>query len=45
MPIVTEVVDAYDVELVASYADMLQIGTRNAQNFALLQAVYEASSR
>ncbi|WP_119729691.1 3-deoxy-7-phosphoheptulonate synthase [Thermomonospora amylolytica] len=42
MPIVTEVVDAHDVELVASYADMLQIGTRNAQNFALLQAAGEA---
>jgi 3-deoxy-7-phosphoheptulonate synthase len=39
LPIVTEVVDAHDVDLVASYADMLQIGTRNMQNFALLQAV------
>ncbi|WP_436757005.1 3-deoxy-7-phosphoheptulonate synthase [Streptosporangium sp. V21-05] len=39
LPVVTEVVDADDVELVASYADMLQVGTRNAQNFALLQAV------
>ena len=39
MPVVTEVVDARDVELVASYADMLQVGTRNMQNFALLQAV------
>ncbi|WP_043638472.1 3-deoxy-7-phosphoheptulonate synthase [Nonomuraea candida] len=39
LPIVTEVVDAQDVELVASYADMLQVGTRNMQNFALLQAV------
>ncbi|MGN6333569.1 MAG: 3-deoxy-7-phosphoheptulonate synthase [Motilibacteraceae bacterium] len=39
LPIVTEVVDAHDVELVASYADMLQVGTRNMQNFALLQAV------
>ncbi|GII59955.1 3-deoxy-7-phosphoheptulonate synthase [Sphaerisporangium krabiense] len=39
LPIVTEVVDAHDVELVASYADMLQVGTRNAQNFGLLQAV------
>jgi 3-deoxy-7-phosphoheptulonate synthase len=38
-PIVTEVVDAHDVELVSSYADMLQVGTRNMQNFALLQAV------
>lgn len=42
LPIVTEVVDAYDVELVASYADMLQVGTRNAQNFALLAAVGDA---
>ncbi|SDR09020.1 3-deoxy-7-phosphoheptulonate synthase [Thermostaphylospora chromogena] len=39
LPVVTEVVDAHDVPLVASYADMLQVGTRNAQNFALLQAV------
>lgn len=39
LPVVTEVVDAHDVELVASYADMLQVGTRNMQNFALLQAV------
>lgn len=38
LPVVTEVVDAHDVDLVASYADMLQIGTRNMQNFALLQA-------
>lgn len=42
MPIVTEVVDAGDVDLVASYADMLQIGTRNAQNFSLLQAAGES---
>jgi 3-deoxy-7-phosphoheptulonate synthase len=39
LPIVTEVIDARDVELVATYADMLQIGTRNMANFALLQAV------
>jgi 3-deoxy-7-phosphoheptulonate synthase len=39
MPVVTEVVDAADVDVVAEYADMLQIGTRNMQNFALLQAV------
>jgi 3-deoxy-7-phosphoheptulonate synthase len=39
LPVVTEVVDAADVPLVAEYADMLQIGTRNMQNFALLQAV------
>ena len=42
LPVVTEVIDVADVELVASYADMLQVGTRNAQNFALLQAVGEA---
>jgi 3-deoxy-7-phosphoheptulonate synthase len=42
LPVVTEVVDVHDVELVASYADMLQIGTRNAQNFTLLQAVGDA---
>ncbi|OGN95124.1 MAG: 3-deoxy-7-phosphoheptulonate synthase [Chloroflexi bacterium RBG_13_51_18] len=36
LPIVTEVVNPQDVELVATYADMLQIGSRNMQNFALL---------
>ncbi|MFN8145860.1 MAG: 3-deoxy-7-phosphoheptulonate synthase [Candidatus Nanopelagicales bacterium] len=42
LPVVTEVVDVHDVAVVAEYADMLQIGTRNAQNFPLLQAVGEA---
>ncbi len=42
LPVVTEVVDAHDVPLVASYADMLQLGTRNMANFALLQAVGRA---
>lgn len=42
LPFVAEVVDAADVELVAAYADMLRVGTRNAQNFRLLQAVGEA---
>jgi len=41
MPVVTEVVDARDVPVVAEHADMLQIGTRNAGNFGLLQAVGE----
>jgi len=36
LPIVTEVVDTRDVELVARQADILQIGTRNMQNFQLL---------
>jgi 3-deoxy-7-phosphoheptulonate synthase len=39
MPVVTEVVDARDVDVVAEHADMLQIGTRNMANFGLLQAV------
>jgi 3-deoxy-7-phosphoheptulonate synthase len=39
LPIVTEVLDAADVDMVADYADMLQIGTRSMQNFRLLQAV------
>ena len=34
--IVTEVLSERDVELVASYADILQIGARNAQNFSLI---------
>jgi 3-deoxy-7-phosphoheptulonate synthase len=38
LPVVTEVVDARDVGVVAEYADMLQIGTRNMANFGLLQA-------
>jgi 3-deoxy-7-phosphoheptulonate synthase len=42
LPIVTEVVDARDVDVVSGYADMLQVGTRNMQNFALLQAVGSA---
>jgi len=39
LPVVTEVVDAADVDEVAEHADMLQVGTRNMQNFGLLQAV------
>jgi 3-deoxy-7-phosphoheptulonate synthase len=38
LPIVTEVVTPADVELVSRYADCLQVGTRNAQNFKLLEA-------
>jgi 3-deoxy-7-phosphoheptulonate synthase len=36
IPVVTEVVNPQDVKLVSTYADMLQIGSRNMQNFALL---------
>jgi 3-deoxy-7-phosphoheptulonate synthase len=39
LPIVTEVMAPEDVDLVAEYADVLQIGTRNAQNFPLLKRV------
>ncbi|HYG78165.1 MAG TPA: 3-deoxy-7-phosphoheptulonate synthase [Planctomycetota bacterium] len=38
LPIVTEVLTPADVPLVAKYADCLQIGTRNMQNFLLLKA-------
>jgi 3-deoxy-7-phosphoheptulonate synthase len=41
LPIVTEVMDTRQVELVAEHADMLQVGARNMQNFALLSAVGE----
>jgi 3-deoxy-7-phosphoheptulonate synthase len=37
LSIVTEVMDSSEVELVASYADILQVGARNAQNFSLLK--------
>jgi 3-deoxy-7-phosphoheptulonate synthase len=39
LPVITEIVDTRDVEVVAKHADILQIGTRNMQNFALLEAV------
>jgi 3-deoxy-7-phosphoheptulonate synthase len=39
MPVVTEVLTPEDVPLVAAYADLLQVGARNAQNFALLKAL------
>ncbi len=44
LPIVTEVMSPQDVELVAGYADVLQIGARNAQNVPLL-AVAAASGK
>ena len=36
LPVVTEVMDTRQVDLVAEHADMLQVGARNMQNFALL---------
>jgi 3-deoxy-7-phosphoheptulonate synthase len=41
LPTVTEVMSPTDVTLVAQYADVLQVGARNMQNFALLHAVGE----
>ena len=41
LPIVTEVMSEHDVELVGRYADVLQIGARNMQNYRLLEAVGE----
>ena len=37
LPIVTEVMSTEDVDLICEYADMLQVGARNMQNFALLR--------
>ncbi len=39
LKVVTEVVDTREVEIVAKYSDILQIGARNMQNFRLLQEV------
>jgi 3-deoxy-7-phosphoheptulonate synthase len=39
MPVVTEVMDPRQVDLVVGYADMIQIGARNMQNFDLLREV------
>ena len=42
LPIITEVMSPQDVELVSRYADVLQIGARNMQNFSLLDEVGQA---
>ena len=42
LPVVTEVMDTADLDLVAERADALQIGARNMQNFSLLRAVGKA---
>jgi 3-deoxy-7-phosphoheptulonate synthase len=39
MPVVTEVMNPMDVEVVARYADVLQVGARNVQNFSLLKRI------
>ena len=42
LAVVTEVMAPEDVDLVAKYADVLQIGARNMQNYRLLEAVGES---
>jgi len=42
MPVITEVMTPEDVELICRYADILQVGTRNMQNFILLDEVGKA---
>ena len=39
IPVITEVVDPRDVSVVSKYADILQVGSRNMQNFALLTTI------
>jgi 3-deoxy-7-phosphoheptulonate synthase len=39
LPVITEVMEPNQVDIVAEYADILQVGTRNMQNYSLLQAV------
>jgi 3-deoxy-7-phosphoheptulonate synthase len=43
LKVITEVLDTEDVELVAEYADILQVGARNMQNFALLKKLGEVT--
>ena len=43
LPIITEVMSPQDVYLVAQYTDIIQVGARNMQNFALLQTVGETN--
>jgi len=43
LPVVTEVMSEADVEVVSEYADMLQIGARNMQNFSLLRRVADVN--
>jgi 3-deoxy-7-phosphoheptulonate synthase len=38
LPVITEVMEPNQVDIVAEYADILQIGTRNMQNYSLLQS-------
>jgi 3-deoxy-7-phosphoheptulonate synthase len=37
LPIITEIVDVHDIEMMVEYADIIQVGARNMQNFSLLK--------
>jgi len=39
LPVITEIMDSHDLEVVAEFSDMIQIGARNSQNYALLKHV------
>jgi len=41
LPVVTEIMDPHDLDVICRYADVLQIGARNMQNFSLLRYVGE----
>ena len=43
LPVITEVMEPNQVDIVAEYADILQIGTRNMQNYSLLTAVWRVA--
>jgi len=43
LPVVTEVMSTEDIDIVADYADMLQVGARNMQNFSLLRRLAATS--
>src|SRR5439155_11249538 len=43
LPVITEVMEPGDVDVVEKYTDVFQIGTRNMQNFPLLRRVGQAS--
>jgi 3-deoxy-7-phosphoheptulonate synthase len=43
LPVVTEVMSTNDIELISTYADMLQVGARNMQNYDLLRQLAKAN--
>ena len=43
LPVVTEIMDPHDVDILCEYADIIQVGARNVQNFALLKKLGRAT--